>query len=60
MARDRISIRIELDHRTDADAREFAKAVERSKRNAMAVLLKAVLREWKLNPDRVRELGWVR
>lgn len=59
MARDRVNIRIEIDQRTDADIRDLARSIDRSKRNTITVIVKNAVRKWKSDPSKFRELELV-
>lgn len=56
MARERVRFGVDLDRETDAAIQKLATLEQRSKRNFHAVVMARLVRVWKENPDRVREL----
>jgi hypothetical protein len=52
----RVRFSVDLDRETDAEVKKLAQLERRSKRNFHAVLLWRLVREWRKNPDRLRDL----
>lgn len=57
MGKEAVQIRIELDHRDDAELREWAKKSERSKRLQARHILRKTIRAYKENPEQLRLMG---
>lgn len=56
MARERVKFGVDLDRETDVEIKKLADQEHRSKRNFHSVLMSRVVRLWKENPERLREL----
>jgi hypothetical protein len=56
MASDLINMRVELERDLDTELRKIARTEERSKRHMARLLLKRVVRVWREEPEKLRQL----
>ena len=60
MSRDRVRFGVDVARETDMEVKKLACLEGRSKRNFHGVLLGRLVRLWKEQPERLRELGLIR